>query len=100
MINKKTEAGELIASFIENSLGSTLPKEYEVVTRIVEFIPIIQHQLYMNSQKFTSTSILLIQKLAYKRLARSKGLTISVIRTPKFSSITTTSPFAVSCPLT
>ena len=43
MINKKTEAGELIASFIENSLGSTLPKEYEVVTRIVEFIPIISN---------------------------------------------------------
>lgn len=43
MINKKSEAGELIASFIENSLGSTLPKEYEVVTRIVEFIPIISN---------------------------------------------------------
>ena len=43
MINKKTEASELIASFIENSLGSTLPKEYEVVTRIVEFIPIISN---------------------------------------------------------
>ena len=43
MINKKTEAGELIASFIENSLGNTLPKEYEVVTRIVEFIPIISN---------------------------------------------------------
>lgn len=43
MINKKTEAGELIASFIENSLGSTLPKEYEVVTRIVEFMPIISN---------------------------------------------------------
>lgn len=43
MINKKSEAGELIASFIENSLGRTLPKEYEVVTRIVEFIPIISN---------------------------------------------------------
>ena len=38
---KKSEASELIASFIENSLGSALPKEYEVATRIVEFIPSI-----------------------------------------------------------
>lgn len=41
MVNKKTEAGELIANFLENSLGRELPKEYEAATRIVDFIPTI-----------------------------------------------------------
>lgn len=45
MVNKKTEAGELIANFIENSLGRELPKEYKVATRIVEFIPTISRQV-------------------------------------------------------
>ena len=39
--NKNTEAGELIANFIKDSLGSTLPNEYKIITRIVEAIPII-----------------------------------------------------------
>ena len=38
---KKSEASELIAGFIENSLGRELPKEYEVATKIVEAVPII-----------------------------------------------------------
>ena len=41
MVNKKSEASELIANFIENSLGSALPKEYEVATKIVEAVPIV-----------------------------------------------------------
>ena len=45
MVNKKTEAGELIANFLENSLGSALPKEYEVATKIVEAVPIISRQV-------------------------------------------------------
>ena len=36
-----TEAGELIASFTKNSLGDKLPKEYSVITGIVEAIPVI-----------------------------------------------------------
>ena len=39
--NKNTEAGELIASFIEDSLGNTLPNEYKIINRIAEAIPII-----------------------------------------------------------
>ena len=45
MVNKKTEAGELIANFLESSLGSALPKEYEVATKIVEAVPIISRQV-------------------------------------------------------
>ena len=37
----KSEAGELIASFIEDSLGNTLPNEYKIINRIAEAIPII-----------------------------------------------------------
>ena len=37
----KSEAGELIASFTKNSLGDKLPKEYSVITGIVEAIPVI-----------------------------------------------------------
>ena len=37
----KSEAGELIASFIKDSLGSNLPKEYNIITGIVEAIPVI-----------------------------------------------------------
>ena len=36
-----TEAGELIASFTKNSLGDKLPKEYSIITGIVEAIPVI-----------------------------------------------------------
>ena len=39
--NKNTEAGELIANFIKDSLGNTLPNEYKIITRIAEAIPII-----------------------------------------------------------
>ena len=39
--NTTTEAGELIASFTKNSLGDKLPKEYFVITGIVEAIPVI-----------------------------------------------------------
>ena len=39
--NTKSEAGELIANFIKNSLGDKLPKEYFVITEIVEAIPVI-----------------------------------------------------------
>lgn len=42
---KKSEASELIASFIKNSLGSALPKEYEVATKIVEAVPIISSKV-------------------------------------------------------
>lgn len=45
MVNKKTEAGELIANFLESSLGNALPKEYEVATKIVEAVPIISRQV-------------------------------------------------------
>ena len=45
MVNKKSEASELIASFIKNSLGSALPKEYEVATKIVEAVPIISSKV-------------------------------------------------------
>ena len=37
----KSEAGELIASFTKNSLGDKLPKEYFVITGIVEAIPVL-----------------------------------------------------------
>ena len=36
-----TEAGELIANFTKNSLGDKLPKEYPVITGIVEAIPVL-----------------------------------------------------------
>ena len=36
-----TEASELIASFTKNSLGDKLPKEYSIITGIVEAIPVI-----------------------------------------------------------
>ena len=39
--NTTTEAGELIANFTKNSLGDKLPKEYSVITGIVEAIPVI-----------------------------------------------------------
>ena len=39
--NKKSEAGELIANFTKNSLGDNLPKEYNIITGIVEAIPVI-----------------------------------------------------------
>ena len=39
--NTKSEASELIASFTKNSLGDKLPKEYSVITEIVEAIPVI-----------------------------------------------------------
>ena len=45
VVNKKSEASELIDNFIENSLGSALPKEYEVATRIVEAVPIISRKV-------------------------------------------------------
>ena len=39
--NTKSEAGELIANFTKNSLGDKLPKEYFVITGIVEAIPVL-----------------------------------------------------------
>ena len=44
-VNKKSEVSELIDNFIENSLGSALPKEYEVATKIVEAVPIMSRQV-------------------------------------------------------
>ena len=44
-VNKKSEVSELIDNFIENSLGSALPKEYEVATKIVEAVPIISRKV-------------------------------------------------------
>ena len=37
----KSEASELIANFTKNSLGDKLPKEYFVITGIVEAIPVL-----------------------------------------------------------
>lgn len=42
----KSEAGELIASFTKNSLGDKLPKEYFVITEIVEAIPVLSKAVH------------------------------------------------------
>lgn len=44
-MEKKSEASELITNFVENSLGRSLPKEYEVATKIVEAVPIISRKV-------------------------------------------------------
>ena len=76
--NTKSEAGELIASFTKNSLGDKLPKEYFVITGIVEAIPVLSKAVNF------ALSIALIRAIItgkYPQLLKlSQGETLANVR--------------------
>ena len=74
----KSEAGELIASFTKNSLGDKLPKEYSVITGIVEAIPVISKAV---NSAMTIALIRAIITGEYPQLLKlSQGETLANVR--------------------